>query len=132
MPAPTAAAVDVDEYIRGFAPDVQRILKRVRQVVRKAAPQAQEVISYRMPALKQHGMLLYYAAFQHHLGLYPPVSGDAALMKAIAPYAGEKGNLRFPYAQPIPYELIAHIAALRARQDAAQAQRPRSRQKTSG
>lgn len=125
MNAQPAPPRDVDEYIRGFPPEVQGMLQRVREVLRHAAPQAQEVISYRMPAFRQNGVLLYFAAFQHHLGLYPPVSGDAALMKAIAPYAGEKGNLRFAYDQPIPYALIARIAALRVQQDAAKARSKR-------
>jgi uncharacterized protein YdhG (YjbR/CyaY superfamily) len=111
----------VDEYIAAFSPDVQSILRRVRQVVRDAAPQAQEVISYRMPALKQHGILVYFAAFKAHIGLYPPVAGDARLLKALAPYAGEKGNLRFPFDKPIPYPLIARITALRVKQDLAKA-----------
>ena len=111
----------VDEYIEGFSPEVQAILQRLRQVAREAAPHAQEVISYRMPALKQNGILVYFAAFKGHIGLYPPVAADRRLHKAMSPYAGEKGNLRFPYDRPIPYELIARITALRAKQDAAKA-----------
>lgn len=109
----------VDEYIEGFSPEVQAILQRVRRVAREAAPQAQEVISYGMPALRQNGILKFFAAFKGHIGLYPPVAGDRRLQKAIAPYAGEKGNLRFPYDRPIPYELIALITALRLKQDSA-------------
>jgi len=112
---------NVDEYIDGFSSEVQTILRRVRNAVREAAPQAQEVISYRMPALKQNGVLVYYAAFKGHIGMYPPVAGDARLGKAVAPYAGPKGNLRFPYDKPIPYELIARITALRVKQDSAKA-----------
>jgi uncharacterized protein YdhG (YjbR/CyaY superfamily) len=110
---------NVDDYIRGYPEKVQTVLRKIRRVVRKAAPRASEVISYRMPALKQHGILLYYAAFKAHIGLYPPVVGDARLEKAVAPYAGEKGNLRFPLSQPIPYALIDRIVRFRARQDAA-------------
>ena len=117
----------VDEYIAGFSPEVQAILQRVRQVAREAAPQAQEVISYRMPALKQNGVLVYFAAFKGHIGLYPPVTGDTRIQKAIAPYAGEKGNLRFPFEKPIPYELIARITKLRAKQDSAKAAYKRSK-----
>jgi uncharacterized protein YdhG (YjbR/CyaY superfamily) len=111
----------VDEYIAGFSPEVQAILRRVRQVVREAAPQAREVISYRMPALRQNGILVYFAAFKGHIGLYPPVTGDAQIQRAIAPYAGEKGNLRFPFDSPIPYDLIARVTELRAKQDSAKA-----------
>lgn len=115
------APTSVDEYIASFPPEVQAILQRVRQVVREAAPEAREVISYRMPALKQNGILVYFAAFKGHIGLYPPVAGDARLQRALAPYAGEKGNLRFPFDRPIPYELIARITGLRAKQDSAKA-----------
>ena len=118
---PPALPATVDDYIAGFAPPVQALLQRVRQVVREAAPQAEEVISYRMPALRLHGMLVYYAAFKHHIGLYPPVSGDARIERAAAPYAGEKGNLRFAFDQPIPYDLIRRITALRLKQDLAKA-----------
>lgn len=117
-----AAPVSVDEYIQGFSPEVQAILQRVRQVVREAAPDAQEVISYRMPAVKQNGVLVYFAAFKNHIGVYPPITGDAGLQKAIAPYAGEKGNLRFPLDKPMPYDLISRITALRVKQDAAKAE----------
>jgi len=111
----------VDEYIASFDPKVRAILKKVRAVVRSAAPNAVEVISYRMPALKQNGMLVYYAAFKGHIGFYPPIRGNARLEKAASVYAGEKGNLRFPYDKPIPYELIGDLTRLRAEQDLAKA-----------
>jgi uncharacterized protein YdhG (YjbR/CyaY superfamily) len=128
--SPTRTAPrSIDEYIVSFPPDVRQILRKVRATIRAAAPEAEEVISYRMPAFRAHGILLYFAAFRHHIGLYPPVSGDARIENAVAPYAGEKGNLRFPMDEPIPYRLIARIAKLRVRQDrakAAAARRPRS------
>jgi len=117
----------IDEYIAGFPADVRTILAKVRATIRAAAPQAEEVISYRMPALRGHGILLYFAGFEHHIGLYPPVSGSEALERAMAPYAGEKGNLRFPLDRPIPYGLIGRIARLRVRQDRAKAAKPRRR-----
>lgn len=132
MKSSGAAPATVDEYIASFPPEVQAMLQRVRRVVREAAPEAREVISYRMPALKQNGILVYFAAFKGHIGLYPPVTGDAKIRKAIAPYAGEKGNLRFPFDRPIPYDLIARITALRAKQDSAKAassRRPAARPK---
>ncbi len=70
-----------------------------------------------MPAFTQDGILVYFAAFKKHIGLYPPVSGDAKLEKAIATYAGQKGNLRFPLDQPIPYRLIERIVKLRVKQN---------------
>jgi uncharacterized protein YdhG (YjbR/CyaY superfamily) len=108
---------DIDEYISGFAPEVRLILERIRSTIRRAAPGAQETISYQIPAFRQNGVLVYFAAFKKHIGFYPPVRGDAALEKAVGRYAGEKGNLRFPLDEPIPYALIARIVKLRARQD---------------
>lgn len=123
-----AVPKDIDEYIAAFAPEVQDILRRIRSTIRKAAPEARERISYRMPAFAMSGILVYFAAFKHHIGMYPPVRGDAALEKAIAKYAGEKGNLRFPLNQPIPYQLIERIVKLRVRQDLEKA-RVRSRKR---
>ena len=110
---------NINEYIAAFSPEVQTILERIRQTIHQAAPEADETISYMMPAFTQSGILVYFAAFKNHIGLFPPVSGDAAIEKAIAPYAGEKGNLRFPLDQPVPYELIARIAKLRLKQNLA-------------
>ena len=112
---------DIDDYVSGFAPDVQRVLQRIRATVRKAAPAAEETISYQIPAFTQNGVLVYFAAFKTHIGLYPPVRGDAAIRKAVAPYAGEKRNLRFPLDEPIPYALITRIVKLRLRQNLAKA-----------
>lgn len=108
---------DIDEYVSGFPPEVRLILERIRSTIRRAAPGAQETISYQIPAFRQNGVLVYFAAFKKHIGFYPPVRGDAALEKAVGRYAGEKGNLRFPLDEPIPYALIARIVKLRARQD---------------
>jgi len=126
-----ARPATVDDYIARFEPEVQSLLREVRRTVRQAAPRAREVISYSMPALKQNGILVFFAAFKNHIGFYPPIRGDAKLEKAAARYAGEKGNLRFPFAEPIPYALIASLTKLRARQDAAKAvSRPRARRAT--
>jgi uncharacterized protein YdhG (YjbR/CyaY superfamily) len=116
-----ATPKNIDEYIAGFSPDVQTILDSIRLTIHNAAPDAQETISYRIPTFTQHGILVYFAAFKNHIGLYPPVSGDAKLEKAISPYAGEKGNLRFPLSQPIPYDLIERIVKLRLKQNLAKA-----------
>lgn len=112
---------DIDEYIAAFSPEVQEILQRIRRTIQSAAPEAQETISYQMPTFTLHGVLVHFAAFKNHIGLYPPVSGDAGIEKAIEPYAGEKGNLRFPYSQPIPYSLIERIVKLRVKQNLAKA-----------
>ena len=116
---PTPA--NVDEYISAFPPEVQAILQQVRRVVRSAAPEAREVISYQMPAFKQNGVLVYFAAFKKHIGFFPPIKGDAKLEKAASGYAGEKGNLRFPLDQPMPFDLIKRLTELRVKQDLANA-----------
>jgi uncharacterized protein YdhG (YjbR/CyaY superfamily) len=121
MAMPATAPKSIDEYIAAAHPDVQPILKKIRLIISASAPGAQEVISYRMPAFKLHGILVYFAAFKAHIGLFPPVSGDASLQRALAPYAGPKGNLRFPFDQPMPYPLIKRIVLLRVKQDRARA-----------
>jgi len=109
----------IDEYIAAFSPEVQAILQEIRVTISNAAPDAEETISYRIPAFKQNGIMVYFAAFKKHIGFYPPVKGDAKLMKDVARYAGEKGNLQFPLDQPIPYALIKRIVTLRVKQNRA-------------
>ena len=72
---------DIDSYISHFPADVQTILEKVRETIRHAAPEATETISYMMPAFKQHGILVYFAAWEKHIGMYPPISGDKALSR---------------------------------------------------
>ena len=93
--------------------------QKVRMTIRQAATDAKETISYRMPAYKKHGILVDFAAFKSHVGLYPPISGSRTIEKAVARYAGPKGNLRFPYDKPISYDLIEWIVKLRLTQDLA-------------
>ena len=111
----TTAPASIDEYIAASPSAVRPILKGIRRTISTAAPGAEELISYRMPAFRLHGILVYFAAFKNHIGLYPPVSGDARLEKALEPYAGPKGNLKFPLDRPIPYALIKRIVLLRVR-----------------
>jgi uncharacterized protein YdhG (YjbR/CyaY superfamily) len=106
----------IDEYIAAFPSGVQSVLEKIRLAIRKAAPQAEEKISYRMPAFFQDGVLLYFAAFKKHIGIFPPVRGDEKLNKEIARYRGEKGNLKFPLAEPIPYGLITRIVKFRIKE----------------
>ena len=110
---------DVDSYIATFPKDVQVRLKKVRRTIRAAASTATEVISYNIPAYRLNGMLVYFAGFKSHIGLYPPVRGNAALEKAAARYAGPKGNLRFSHQQPLPLGLIARIVRFKVKQDRA-------------
>jgi uncharacterized protein YdhG (YjbR/CyaY superfamily) len=111
----------IDAYIARFSPEVQTILQKIRSTISLAAPDAQEIISYRIPAFTLSGTLVYFAAFNNHIGFYPPVKGDARLQKASSSYVGEKGNLRFPLDQPIPYGLIERIVRLRVKQNLAKA-----------
>lgn len=104
----------IDEYIAVFSPEIQAILQKIRSTIHKGAPDAAERISYGIPALDLNGGPVYFAAFKSHIGFYPPVRGDAKLMKETSLYAGEKGNLKFPLAKPIPYRLISRIVKARA------------------
>ena len=115
-----AVPATVDEYIDSFPASIQAVLRAVRATVRQAAPQAEERISYRMPALFQKGAVVYFGAFKSHLGLFPPVE-DPALLAQVAQYAGPKGNLQFPYSQPMPLALIAAVVQARVRANAAKA-----------
>jgi len=110
---------NIDEYMAAAPAEVRPILEKIRRTIADAAPDAEETISYRIPAFRLNGILVYFAAFRHHIGLYPPVHGDAKLEKDIAPYAGQKGNLQFPLDERIPYQLIKRIVRLRVKQDRA-------------
>jgi uncharacterized protein YdhG (YjbR/CyaY superfamily) len=121
MPTGRATPKNIDEYIASFPPEVRAILKKIRLTIKNAAPGAQETISYKIPAFRQKRILVYFAAFKNHIGLYPPVKGDAKLVKAASAYAGEKGNLQFPLDHPIPYGLIERIVKFRVKQNLSKA-----------
>lgn len=104
------------EYLRSRPPRVRVLLRQVRAAVRGAVPGATEGISYGIPAFFLGRPLIWFAAFKGHIGMYPPISGNPALAKAAARYAGPKGSLRFPLDEPLPLSLIARIARHRARQ----------------
>jgi uncharacterized protein YdhG (YjbR/CyaY superfamily) len=106
---------NIDEYIAASPAEVRPILEKIRLIIKNAAPGAHETISYKMPTFRLNGTLVYFAAFKKHVGFYPPVRGDAKLAQVLSAYAGEKGSLRFPLAQPIPYGLIKRIVKLRVR-----------------
>jgi uncharacterized protein YdhG (YjbR/CyaY superfamily) len=102
----------MDEYIKAFPKDVQSVLEKIRQSVRKAAPEAEETISYRMPAFKLKGrVLVYFAAFRRHIGLYPPAPRE--FKNEVSKFEGPKGNLKFPIDEPIPYDLVTRIVLFR-------------------
>ena len=112
---------DIDGYIAASSRDIRPLLTKVRRTIRAAAPKATEVISYNMPAFKQHGMLVYFAGFKGHIGLYPPIRGNDALARAASRYAGPKGNLKFPFDQPLPLALIGRIVRHNVKLDLAKA-----------
>ena len=111
-----SAPRNIDEYIGAFPPDVQSILQKIRLTIKAAAPHAEEKISYKMPAFALDGNLIYFAAFKKHIGVYPPVRGDEQLSKELSRYRGEKGNLKFPLDEPIPYELITRVVKFRIKE----------------
>ena len=123
MPPSRRPPKTIDAYIAARSPDVRAVLEKVRATIRKAAPGARETISYRIPAFTLNGVLVYFAAFKGHIGLYPPITGDPKLEQRLARHAGPKGNLRFSLDRPIPYGLIERITRLRVRQNLAKARR---------
>ena len=114
--ASSAAPKNIDEYIASFPPEVRTILEKIRSIIQKVAPKAEETISYQMPAFKEKWILIYFAAFKKHIGIFPPVKGDEKLLTDLIPYRGEKGNLKFPLAGPIPYSLIRRVAKSRLKE----------------
>ncbi len=100
----------VDSYIKLQEPNVQIILKKLRQIVKENAPDAVESISYGMPGYKLNGKpLIYFGAFKNHIGIYPTPSGITAFQKEVSKYKNAKGSVQFPLTQPFPYELFEKI-----------------------
>jgi uncharacterized protein YdhG (YjbR/CyaY superfamily) len=105
----------IDEYIKTFPADIQIILEKMRQTIRKAAPEAVEVISYHMPAFKLNGILVYFAAYKNHIGFYPTSSGIEAFKEELAAYKWSKGAVQFPLDKPIPFALVKRIVIFRVK-----------------
>jgi uncharacterized protein YdhG (YjbR/CyaY superfamily) len=107
----------IDDYIGSFPEDVQVVLEEVRLTVRRAAPGAGETISYQIPTVTVNGKyLMSFAAWKHHVGLYPVPTTDEAFEQELAPYRAAKATVRFPLREPIPYELIERLVAYRVKQ----------------
>jgi uncharacterized protein YdhG (YjbR/CyaY superfamily) len=101
----------VDEYIQTFPPETRQVLETIRQTIRKTLPDAEEVISYNIPCFKLRGKyVVYFSGYATHVGLYPRPS-DEKLEEKLAPYVSGKGTLRFELDKPMPYELMAKVAA---------------------
>jgi len=99
----------IDDYIAVCPPDIRRILVELRNTVKKAAPKAEEKISYQMPAFFQKGILVYFAAQKNHIGFYPTSSGIEAFKEELSEYGLSKGTARFPLDKPLPLNLISQI-----------------------
>ena len=100
----------IDEYIATSPAGVQPILEEIRRVIRRAAPESEETISYRMPTFTLDGKyLIYFSAWKHHIGVYPIPRFDDSLEQEVSPYRAAKDTLRFPLGEPVPYELIGRI-----------------------
>lgn len=108
---------NIDAYIAGFSANAQKLLLQLRSTIKKAAPKAEEVISYSMPAFRQNRILVYFAAYKNHIGFYPMASGIAAFKKELSVFKGAKGSVQFPIDQPLPIGLITKIVKFRVKED---------------
>jgi len=110
-------SLTVDEYISGCPEQLQAKLKELREAIRKAAPEAEETISYRMPAYRLNGVLVYFAAQKNHIGFYPTSSGVNAFREELAAYKTSKGAIQFPLDKPIPLKLVSTIVKFRVKEN---------------
>jgi uncharacterized protein YdhG (YjbR/CyaY superfamily) len=127
MKTKPTAPKSMDEYIRGFPDDVRETLEKIRITIRKAAPQAEEIISYQMPAFRQNGNLVYFAAFKKHFGFFPTSSGIRAFKQELLAYHGSKGSVQFPFDKPVPFGLITKIVKFRVSENLKKAETRRKK-----
>lgn len=113
----TADYKTVDEYIASFPKDVQQRLQKLRTVIKKHTPEAAEGISYKMPAYKLNGPLVYFAGYQNHIGFYAAPTGHEKFKKALSKYKTGKGSVQFPHDQPLPYDLVEEIVRFRVNEN---------------
>ena len=121
-PAPT-----IDQYIEDFPKGVQRKLHQMRRTIAKAAPEAREAISYRIPTFKLSGNLVHFAAFSDHIGFYPTSSGVENFKKDLVAYETSRGTIRFPMDEPLPLDLVARIVTFRVVENTKRRSRARKR-----
>ena len=108
----------IDEYISFFPPKVKVLLKDLRKTIKQVAPEAEEVISYNMPALKYYGLLLYFAAHKEHIGFYPGNANVINVFKEdLISYKTSKGTIQFPVTKSIPHRLVNKIVKYRVNQN---------------
>ena len=110
-------AETIDEYISMYPDNIQAILKKLRQIVREAAPKAEETISYQIPTFKLNGNLVHFAAFKDHISFFPTSSGRIAFKKELSKYKGGRGTIQFPLDKPIPYALVKRIVKFRVKEN---------------
>ncbi len=103
----------VDEYMLQFPENVKEALEKLRKTIKAAAPKAEEIISYAMPAYKYHGVLVYFAGYKNHIGFYGTPSGHQAFEKELSIYKSGKGSVQFPIDKPLPLSLISKIVKYR-------------------
>ena len=115
----------IDEYIKTFPKDIQKILESVRQAIKNAAPEAEETINYQIPTFKLNGNLVHFAAFKNHIGFYPTPSGQKAFQKELSIYKSGKGSVQFPLDKPIPLSLIKKIVQYRVKENSAKTKKNR-------
>ena len=108
---------DFDEYFSQQTPEVQILLEQMRQTIKKAAPEAEEVISYNMPAFKYYGMLVYFAAYKNHIGFYATPTGHSEFKEELSIYKQGKGSVQFPLTKPLPLDLITKIVKFRVKEN---------------
>jgi len=112
---PRRVPLNVDEYITAFPDDVQEILRKIRATICRAAPGAEETIAYGMPAWTLNGPLIFFAAYKHHVGIYPAPGGVKQFRKELSAYEGGKATIQLSLDRPIPYGLIQRIVRYRAK-----------------
>ncbi|SRR6266508_150025 len=123
MKTKQTAPQNIDEYIAGFPNDVQAILEEIRMTIKKAAPDAEETMSYQIPTFTLKGKyLVYFAAYKKHIGFYPAPIGHAEFKEELSIYESGKGTAKFPFDTPIPYDLISKIVKFRAKENVERAE----------
>ncbi|MGC4102120.1 DUF1801 domain-containing protein [Ferruginibacter sp.] len=113
----TAVAKNTDEYIQQFPANVQKMLQQLRKTIKAAAPKAEELISYQMPAFKLHGMLVYFAGYKNHIGFYPTGSPIVAFKKEVSAFKNSKGAVQFPLDKPLPLDLVTRMVQFKLKEN---------------
>jgi uncharacterized protein YdhG (YjbR/CyaY superfamily) len=119
MKAASTTPTNIDDYIATFPHEVQAMLEKLRQTIRKAAPAATEKISYQMPTFYLNGNLVHFAAFKKHIGFYPAPSGISAFQDELMKYKTSKGAIQFPIDTAIPHTLVKKIVQFRVKENLA-------------